>query len=313
MKHLKRIGFLICITILLGVTHRFGVAQVQPDIRLDTVVVHLLPEYTHPTVLVIYEIDLDDALPLPQVLNFNLPAEAEILTVISYSSENRPIELVYQEERIRGWKDLQFSSTSHRIRIEYVDPNLVREHNNRSYDFLWLSLYPVGSFTINVRQPNGASGIISQPALERLDQTPEDQPVFTSNLGEISAGELFTFSLSYSKDPGDPAYPALPVHPARPLNENALGRTPSPISVILWMLLASVVIIVLVLFYYLRYRMKEADKFTYIGQGVGIMNPERQVLYCQECGMRTQTGDSYCSKCGTELRKPTAFEQPPGG
>ncbi|MFU8827343.1 MAG: zinc ribbon domain-containing protein [Brevefilum sp.] len=312
MKLQKRISFFICIIILLGLTQQVGVAQIQPDIRLDTVVVHLLPEYTHPTVLVIYEIDLDEALPLPQELNFNIPAEAEVLAVINYSPENRPVELFYQEARFGEWKDLQFSSTSHRIRIEYVDPNLVRQHNNRTYDFQWLSPFPAGAFTINVRQPSGASGIISQPVVKRLEQAPEEQPVYAADLGEISAGELVRFSLSYSKAPGDSAYLALLVQPARPLTENALGRTPSPISVILWLLVASVIIIVLVLFYYLRFRMKEADKFTLIGQGVGITNPERQVLYCQECGMRTKPGDSYCSKCGTELRKPTAFAQPPG-
>lgn len=310
VKHIKTISIIITVAILLGLTWQFIYAMVQPDIRLDTVKVHLLPEYTHPTVLVIYEIDLDETLPLPQDLTFNFPADAQIITVINFTSEGRPGELAYQETRIGNWKDLQFISTTHRIRIEYQDPNLVRERNNRTYEFQWLSIYPATSLSVFVRQPIGASNIHSQPLLWQLDDYPEEQPVFTGEFGGISAGELFTLSFSYSKEISDPSYPALPVEPARPINQNASGRTPSPVSVILWMLIAGVVVLIIVGFYYLRFRIKEAEKFEHIGQGVGIMNPEWQTFFCQECGLRASPGDSYCSNCGTELRKPTSFEQP---
>jgi hypothetical protein len=311
VKSFQRIIFLITMIILLGLPQQLTYALIRPDIRLDTVSVHLLPEYTHPTVMVIYEIDLDETLPLPQDLTFTLPADAQIIAVINFTTGNRPTELTYQEARIGNWKDLQFTSTTHRIRIEYQDPNLVRQHNDRMYEFQWLSIYPVTSLSISVRQPMGASNIQSQPLLWQLDDRPEEQPVFTRGFGNISAGELFTLSFSYNKDTSDPAYPALPVEPARPINGNASGRTPSPVGVILWMLVVGVVIVTIVGLYYLRFRLKEAEKFEFIGQGVGIMNPERQTFFCQECGMRASVGDSYCSNCGTELRKPTPFEQPP--
>lgn len=311
MKYFQRIIFLIIIIILLGLPLQIAYALIKPDIQLDTVSVHLLPEYTHPTVLVIYEIDLEETLPLPQDLTFNLPADAQILAVINITAENRLIEQDYQEARIGNWKDLQFTSTTRRIRIEFQDPNLVRQRNDRTYEFQWLSVYPVKSLSVSVRQPMGASDIHSQPLLRLSDESPDDNPVFSSQFGEISAGELFTLSLSYNKDTSDPAYPALPVEPARPINENASGRTPSPVGVILWMLVVGVVIVTIVGLYYLRFRIREAEKFEQIGQGVGIMNPERQTFFCQECGMRASVGDSYCSNCGTELRKPTSFEQPP--
>lgn len=297
--------------ILLGLTCQIVNAQIQPDTRLETVIVHLLPEYIHPTVLVIYEIVLDETLALPHDLTFNIPADAQILTVINFTTENRPIELAYQETRIGNWKDLQFTATNHRIRIEFQDPNLVRQRNNRLYEFQWLSIYPVSALSINVRQPVGASNIQSQPFLSLLDNGLDDQPVLASDFGEISAGELFTLSFSYTKNPSDQAYPALAVEPAVPINRNVPGRTPSPINVILWMLVASVAVVILVGLYYLRFRIKEAEKFEQIGQGVGIMNPERQTYFCQECGLRTSAGDNFCSNCGTELRKPTPFEQSP--
>jgi hypothetical protein len=312
MKSYQPIGRLIIITILLGLTCQVAFAQIQPDTRLETVIVNLLPEYSHPTVLVVYEIVLDETLPLPQDLTFNIPADTQILTVINFTAENRPLELAYQETRVGNTKDLQFTARYPSIRIEFQDPNLVRQRNNRLYEFQWLSIYPVSALSINVRQPIGASNIQSQPILSLRDNDLDDQPVFASNFGEISAGELFTLSFSYTKNPADLAYPALPVEPAVPITPDTPGRTPSPINVILWMLFASVVVVILVGLYYLRFRINEAEKFEQIGQGVGIMNPERQTYFCQECGLRASSEHNFCSNCGTELRKPTPFEQPPG-
>lgn len=299
-------------TILLGLTQQFASAQIQTRIRLDSVRVYLLPEYTNPSVVVIYEIDLDRNLPLPQDLTFNIPADAQIINVINFTPADRPVELAYQDSHIGNWKDVKFTATTYRIRIAFQDPNLVRQHNLRTYEFQWLSIYPANSLSITVRQPLGASQIQSQPSLRRMDESPDENPEFFSAFGEIPAGELISLSFSYNKDTSDPAYPALPVEPAMPINENTPGRTPSPVGVILWMLVVGVVIITIVGLYYLRFRLKEAEKLDYIGQGVGIMNPERQTFFCQECGQRASGGASYCSNCGTELRKPTPFEQPSG-
>ena len=311
MKSCKRFTFLLILILLLGTNQQSTYAQIQTRIRLDSVSVQLLPEYTHPAVIVIYEINLDETLPLPQNLTINIPADAEIIAVINFTRANRPVELTYQEARFGKWKDLQFTATTHRIRIDFQDPNLVRENNHRAYEFQWLSIYPTNFLSVTVRQPLGASVIQSQPSLQRLAESPDEHPEYGLTFGNISAGELFTLSFSYNKDTGDPANPALPVGPARPIDQDASGRAPSPIGVILWMLVVGVVILTITGLYYLRFRLKEAEKFEHIGQAVGIMNPERQTFFCQECGLRANIGDSYCSNCGTELRKPTPFEQSP--
>ena len=311
MKRIHRISLLITIAVLLSLAWQVRPAQSQADIRLDTVKIHLLPEYIQPTVLVIYEIDLDLSIPLPQALRFNLPADAQVLSVINFTSEGRPIELEYQQEQFGKWKLLTLTATTGSFRIEYQDPNLVRQQNQRMYTFLWLSEYPVSTLSANVRRPPGASEIFSQPYLMPLDDLQDEQGVYSASFNDIPAGTLFTLSFSYTLEAEELAYPALDVEPASSFNQRAPGRTPSPISVILWLLVVSVAIIILVGLYYVRFRIKKAEEFEHIGQGVGIMNPERGALFCQECGMRTRVGDTYCSNCGTELRKPTPFEQPP--
>jgi ribosomal protein L37E len=49
-----------------------------------------------------------------------------------------------------------------------------------------------------------------------------------------------------------------------------------------------------------------------IVQGVGIMNPEKQAVFCHECGNRSKVGDHYCRNCGTELRHLEVFHQQNG-
>ena len=286
-----------------------GYAQTQPDIQLESVSLQLLPEFEQPSVYVIYEIDLKEALPLPEELWIKVPAEVQILNVLNFTSQGRPVELNYEESQIGFWKDLRLSPTAYRIRIAIQDPNLVRQGNERQYELQWLSIYPVNSLSVKVRRPQGASEIVSQPALNELEDMLEGYQYYSAHFGPVPAGELFTLTLSYTKNTGD--FPSLPVAPAVPIDDSAQGRTPSPVSVILWLLLASVAIMIIVAFYHLWVRASLADKRERIVQGVGILNPEKQIYFCHECGMRSRLGDSYCSNCGTELRKPTPFDQPP--
>jgi hypothetical protein len=309
VKPIKFSPLLIILTLLAGLSAQPGYAQTEPDIQFESVSLLLLPEYDQPSVYVIYEIFLKEALPLPQELLIEVPAEAQILRVLNYTPEGRLVELTYEESQIGFWKDLRFSTAYPHIRIAYQDPNLVRQGNERMYEHQWLSFYPVNVLSVMVRRPLGASEIVSQPAMNALADLLEGYQYFSADFGPILAGELFTLTLTYTKDTG--AFPSLPVAPAVPIDDAAQGRTPSPVSVILWLLLASVAIMIIVTLYHLWVRANLADKRERVVQGVGILNPEKQIYFCHECGMRSKLGDSYCSNCGTELRKPTPFNQPP--
>jgi hypothetical protein len=309
VKPIKLPTLLIILTLLGGLSVQSGNAQTQPDIQLESVSLQLLPEFDQPSVYVIYEINLAETLPLPETLLIEVPPEAQILNVLNFTTQGRPVELSYEESQMGFWKDLRFSPAYPRIRIAYQDPNLIRQDSERLYTHQWLSIYPVKTLSVMIRQPQGASEIVSQPALNALADLLEGYQYYSADFGPIPAGELFTLTLSYTKDTG--AFPALSVAPAVPIDDTAQGRTPSPVSVILWLLLASVAIMIIVTLYHLWVRANLADKRERIVQGVGILNPEKQIYFCHECGMRSRLGDSYCSNCGTELRKPTPFDQPP--
>jgi hypothetical protein len=308
MKPLKLVALIMTTLILLGWFFQDGSAQNQDDIDLVSVSVNLLPEFTRPNVLVVFEITLEERLPLPQELTFEIPADVQVLKVYNFTPEEQPLELVYQSSRDENWKNLSITASYPQIRIEYQDPNLIRQDDQRWYDFQWLSFYPVGELSVNVRQPEGASDFQSQPPLLRRASIPEDDVDYTRIFGAIPANELFTLSFSYTKESDDAAQPELPVEPASPIDGNAPGRTPAPASVILWLLVASLAVVIVVGTFYWRYRTNIHNQQERFVQGVGILNPEKQAFFCHECGMRSKAGDRYCSNYGTELRKVTQFE-----
>ncbi len=132
-----------------------------------------------------------------------------------------------------------------------------------------------------------------------------------TDLGAIPAGELLNFSFEYTKAPGDMNFPGLPVEPAIPIDTAATSGTPSPLMVVLWLLVVIVAVTIIVGLYYWWFKANVSDESERRLQGVGIVNPEKQYYFCHECGMRTKLGDHFCSNCGTELHKPTPFENPP--
>ena len=279
--------------------------QAQSTVQITSVQVGLFPEYDRPTMLVVLDIDLSMDTTNPQMLTFQVPADVESLSVLQRTGSGTPTPLEAEVEEIGKWKDVQFSTDAQTIQIEYYDPNLVKESDRRFYEYQWLSVYNVDSLNVLVRQPFGAGEIQADPSLDGRDSGPDDAVYYTQAMGAVPAGELFTLTLLYTKDTANLDNPALPVEPAQPVSDATPGRTSSPLSVIMWLLTVAVAVLVLVGLYYWWFKSNVMDTRDRTVQGVGIMNPEKQPVFCHECGMRSRPGDSYCSNCGTELRRPS--------
>ena len=311
MKKIKLTSSLITLVLLTIFGWQLVYAQTHPEIQLDSVEINLLPEFNQPFVFVIYDITLDEALRLPQDLIFEIPADAEVIRVINYTADGRPLELNYQVSRVGNWKDLLITPNTRNIYIEYQDPNLVRQGDQRLFEFKWLSPYPVSSLSLTVRQPLGASPILSDPPLDEIEIQEEDIRYYSADFGAVPAGELFNLTFEYTKAPSDMPFQGLPVEPAAPIDTDAARGTASPVMVVLWLLVVIVALTIIVGLYYWWFKSNVSDERERLLQGVGILNPEKQFYFCHECGMRTKLGDRFCSNCGTELHKPTPFENPP--
>jgi hypothetical protein len=295
--------------VFLGTAH----AQDSHAIQIEILDVQLLPEYEENSILVIWKMDLSGDTTLPRELMVKIPARAKIRSISSIEEDESPAPLDTEWEAITigKWQNVRLTTTSHKVHIEYLDPNLIKDDNQRKYEFNWVSIYAVKTLSINVYQPTGINEMITFPSL--LPESDETSPIpqYSGQFEEVSTNEIVTFTLSYSREENNPYYPKLDVLPAMPIDETTTGRSASPWNVILWLLAVAVSILVMVglSFYWIRKNMLEKRERIY--QGVGIINPEKQVIYCHECGMHSQSGDSYCRNCGTPLHQSTQRSRPP--
>jgi hypothetical protein len=312
----KRFYFLISSIMTLALSgFCWGSAHAQDtqSIHIDTLEIQLLPEYEEDSMLVIWKMALSEDTSLPRELMLKIPAEAEIrkLSLVNQNGDKLLINAEGEAIAIGDWQNIRLTTNSLEILVEYIDPNLIEEDNQRRYVFNWFSAYTVSSISIKAYQPTGISDIETHPPLAEAPSTAKPITQYSGVLGSVSANEYFSFSLSYTRGRDNPSYPKLNVVPAASIDETTTGRSASPLSVILWLLAVALSILIMVGSYSLWFRKNMLEKRDRTYYGVGIMNPEKQVTFCHECGMRSQAGDNYCRNCGTGFHQSSQMNRPP--
>lgn len=277
-------------------------AFAQPEINLSRVQVSLLPEQEPEAMFVIYDIELDSGIPLPIDLSFQIPEDAESLMVSIDIGDSQTTTVEPEVSTEDNWQDIRFSTTSPRIQIQYLDPNLTISDAQRTFSFSWLPRYPVNSLSIQILAPVEAGDLITDLPSFKRGEDQEGFHNYSADVGAVSANKRFAFELSYTVDSDNLATALVKVSPMMPVNQATPGRAPSPLSVVMWLIAVSLTVLVLVAFYYWWFQINIQGKRDRMVQGVVIMNPAREVVFCHECGMRSRPGDVYCSNCGTELR-----------
>jgi len=283
-------------------------AQTQSRIEFSVVNVSLYPEFNHPTMLVMVEIKLAEDTPTPIELSLQIPLNTQLIAITNQGTNADLIPLEYEINEISQFTEVTVTSTTSKIRLEYIDNNFFKQEDFRYFEYQWFSKYPVKTLSVTIRQPFGVNDIKADPPLDEAVLRPDNNLYYTKDLDAVPGNKSVSLTLFYRKDPGNDTFPSFIVDSAVAINEATPGRTPPPLSVIMWLVAVAVAVLIMVGIYYWWFRINVLGQQDRLVQGVGIMNPEKQVIYCHECGMRSRSGDSYCSNCGTELRKPARFD-----
>ncbi len=266
--------------------------------------VDLWPEHDRPSVLVIYEIELASSVALPQALTFQVPVNVEIQSVASRDKDGHLVPLEWEAVATGQWLDIQFTTQASEIRLEYYDPAIVKQDDERSFTFTWSSFYTVNNLSIFVQQPYGVGEVITDPEMTQLvNTTPNKIGYYMLEAGQVDAGVPYNLQFNYSTDALNLAYPAMDVFAAAPINRNTTGRAASILSVVLGLLVIATALLLLIGLYYVRFRKKKSLQKTVGGPDGVVINPDKQAVFCHECGSRSRPGDSYCRNCGTELHR----------
>lgn len=305
--------FLCLLTVLLlsGIVWHPGAAQAPNATPFSLVEVRFYPEFNRPTMLVIYEIMLEEDALLPAEVMIQIPLNVQSLEIYNRTKSGDLSPVDYEVSEIGQWQDIQITATTRDVRLEYYDLNLIKENSRRIFDYHWLSNHPVDSLSYTIRLPFGATTLQSDPSMDETFIGQDNSEYQTKALGAVGPGELKTLTIRYSRDLSDLASTANKVELAAEIDENTPGRSAPPMSVVWWLVAGAVALLLMVGLYYYWFQTIIAKQPERMVQGVGILNLEKQVVFCHECGMRSRPEDSYCSNCGTELRRPTGFTEIP--
>ena len=303
MKINKSAFLLTLIFVLAGAFQSSVHAASTQDVVLDSVMVDLWPEYDRPSVLVIYEIELGPSVTFPQVLTLQVPENAELQSIASKDEEGHLTPLEWVVSGAGQWVDIQFTAQSSDLHMEYYDPNIIKQDDQRTFEFTWSSFYPVNALSFYVQQPYGAGDVTTSEDMVQVSTASSKCVYYMLEVGAVEAGVPYMLRFQYTKDTSNLAYPALDVSAAAPITRNTAGRAASILSVVLSLLVIATALLLIIGIVYVRFRRKTSSRITTGGPEGVVINPDKKAVFCHECGSRSRAGDSYCRNCGTELRR----------
>ncbi len=304
MHAFMRFGTGIVVFALLLLT--FAPVWAQTEITLSSLEVDLWPEYDRPNLLVIYHATLPPQVSLPVELTFRIPLAAGEPHAVAVKQVDGALYSVNYTRQVSGeWGLITFIATTPQVQLEYYDPRLSKQGEQRHFEYRWSGDYAVDSLVIEVQQPVGASEMRLTPSIGSTRLGADGLTYFTIEVGSVAKEATFAIQVDYHKPDEALSIESLQVQPSALLSQQTAGRM--DISHALpWLLGGLGVLLILggVWWYWQsgRGRGGERPRRRRSALTPKAEAPEQEGIYCHQCGKRAMPGDRFCRWCGTRLR-----------
>jgi len=288
--------------LLLGLMIFPSKAGAQNEIKFETLNVELWSEYDQPSVLVINEFVLSKDTPVPAIVIFRFPKEANLMAV-AVNQNGSLFNINFDGPTIQdNWETIKINvQTYEPHRVEYYQ-QFSKDGKKRTFNYQWFGDYAVNNLNVGILIPSDSTGVITSPI---LSNTSTDGGFFTGTASKsrLNAGQSYDFNVEYSRDSdtvinseGSPI-----VQPSEPLGPSTEGRVsidkmPYVIGGV------GVVLIGIALFFYWRSTHTEATSTPRRRKHQKSEAAAEGQAYCHECGARAHEGDRFCRTCGSRLR-----------
>jgi zinc-ribbon domain len=294
------LAVLVCLPALPG--------RAQEPVNLSTLDVSLWPEYDQPSLLVIYKAQIAPEVSLPAEITFLIPSQAGKPFALAVGPNADSVaDVTYELQPAGEWVQVSFIATSPAIWLEYYDPRLEKEGDQRTVSYTWPGDYAVDSLAVAVQHPIGSSNFsVTPPASDQMQD--EDGFLYdVINQGALPAGSSFTVTASYQKNSDELSATNLPIQPSAPVTAPTTARVNLG-QALPWIL--GILGVALIagggIWYWQSGKQSSTDKSrrrrrTARPKGADEALPEEEV-YCHNCGKRASAGDRFCRTCGTKLR-----------
>lgn len=290
--------------LLLGTVFIPLTAQAQSPVVLSGVLVQLWPEYDQPSMLVLYDFQVEASTQVPLGITIRIPREANLTAVAVHGQGGALTNADYRESSSDDeWQSIivqvQGPDT---YRVEYVQP-LSRSGDRRHFVYVWPADYRVGDFNVNVRMPADATAVIAQPDLAR-GETAGQTYYLGNDFGALEKGAAFTLDLTYTRNSESLVAPPQGLAPSQPLSGSTPGRV--MLSNYLPYILGGLGLLLIIgggVYFWQSNRSRAPRQQRHSGRATRGKENESDI-YCHQCGTRAQPGDRFCRVCGTRLQLP---------
>jgi hypothetical protein len=303
------------IFLILGLFLLVPAAQAQGISSLAELEVDLWPEYDRPDVLVIYKAKLPANVSLPVDVTFKIPTvSGEPYAVAVRQMDGALLNATYSRQVEGDWALITITATMPEIQLEYYDPQIEKDGNERNYSYIWPGDYNVDLMRIVIQQPIGASQMRVEPNLGSFTQIQGDpMQYYLMEVGSPKVGEKVSTELHYSKDTDNLSVESLQVQPTGPINGNDGGSQSNLLSYLPW-LIGGLGLLLLAggLLWYWRMNKLEKQSTTKkrSRRSKGTIKSPEQIsaengsrgIFCHQCGKRAASGDRFCRSCGSKLQ-----------
>lgn len=304
------------IFLILGLFLLVPSAQAQGITSLAELEVDLWPEYDRPDVLVIYKAKLPANVSLPVDVTFKIPTvSGEPYAVAVRQMDGALLNAAYTRQVEGDWAMITITATMPEIQLEYYDPQIEKDGNERNYSYVWPGDYNVDLMRMVIQQPIGASQMRVEPDLGSFTQIQGDpMQYYLMEVGSPKAGEKVSVEVNYSKDTDNLSVENLQVQPTGPINGDDGSGQSNLLSYLPWLIggLGLLLLVGGLLWYWRMHKLDQqstAKKRSRRSRST-IKSPEQisaengnQGVFCHQCGKRAASGDRFCRSCGSKLRK----------
>lgn len=279
--------------------------QTASNINLTRLEVDLWPEYDRAEMLVIEHLTLAPGVNFPVNMTLRIPQAVGTPYNLAFrNTDGQLYTISYTKVDNGDWIDIGFSTPTNEIQLEYYDPGLVKQGNNRLYTYTWVGSYPASSVIVQYQQPVGSTNFQVTPAAGSPVAGDGGLMYYTADAGSLKPGQSFTAQVSYQKSGDELSVQSGKVVPSAPISTNTPGR--ATLNSLWWWLLGLLAVLLIVAggYWYWRSTHKELAPIRRRHSSTrAVALSAADNIYCHQCGKRASPGDVFCRSCGTRLRR----------
>jgi hypothetical protein len=290
-------------------------AEAQAALSLQTLQIELWPEFDQPATLVLLTGTLAPGTPTPAEVTVRIPAAAGRPHAAAYrDAADQLLSALYTTRREGDDLFVTVTVDALNFHLEYYDPGLTIAGEERTFQYRWMTDYPVAATTVRVQEPYGARDVQLEPAFTPAGVGDFGLSYQAREWGPLAAGDSVVFFLRYAKtSAGLSAGVVNPPTQAVSIDEGASGTGTVPGLPTAW-LVGGLAVGALALaggagwvWWQRRPRPENASRGrrgkrrSVEANGSPAHSPPAPAAprrFCTQCGQPVAGGDRFCRNCG---------------